>query len=536
MDTQTGTGLLRANVGVAAGTAVSRLTGLVRVVVFGVIIGQTALADAYDGANNSPNSLYELLIGGVFSATLVPLFTRLFRDDPSDGTNGDNREGIDAVFSVGLVLLAAFTVVAVLLAPQIFHLFAVNLSSVVDADQYRRVGTMLTRIFLVQIFFYGVIALMSAALNARRKFLAAAWAPVASNVVIIVLLLFVPLTVDGQPLLGSIETNGALRWLLGLGSTGGVAVTAAILWRAARSAGISFRFSPRFGHPAVKKLLRLSGWTFGYVAANQVALVVIRNLARPGSGDPDAYTKAYIFFQLPHALLAVSIATTFAPELASAVAGKRRDLFVDRMSLGVRMIALLTLPFSFLTLVAARPLIGTLLQHGNFSADAAHNTARALMGFSVGLVGFSVFLFVLRGFYAHEDTRTPFVLNLIENVLNIVLAVIFVRHFGVLGLGLAFAVAYLAGAVLALAVLEAKVREFRTMDMIRSLLPMLLAAVVAAQVAWFVGRAMGDTAGLGAFVRSAATYVVGIGTYVGLLTVLKVPETRQLAQRLSRAR
>lgn len=537
MDTPTSTGLLRANVGVAAGTAVSRLTGLVRVVIFGIVIGQTALADAYDGANNSPNSLYELLIGGVFSATLVPLFTRLFHDEASSESEKsakDNQSGIDAVFSVGIILLAAFTAVAVLLAPQIFHLFALNPSSAVDAEQYRQVGTLLTRVFLIQIFFYGVIALMSAALNARRKFLAAAWAPVASNVVIIVLLLFVPLTVDGEPLLGDIETDSALRWLLSLGSTGGVAVTAVILWRAARNSGISFRFSPQFGHPAVKKLMRLSGWTFGYVAANQVALVVIRNLARPGSGDPDAYTKAYIFFQLPHALLAVSIATTFGPELAKAVTTKRRDVFVERMSLGVRMIALLTLPFSFLTLVAARPVIGALLQHGNFSADAAFNTARALMGFSLGLVGFSVFLFTLRAFYAHEDTRTPFVLNLFENILNIVLAVIFVRHFGVLGLGLAFAVAYLVSAVLALAVLEMKVREFEMKAMLRSLLPMLLAAVVSAQIAWFVGRALGDTAGIGAFVRSVATYLVGIGGYVALLVVLKVPETRQLVQRLRR--
>ncbi|MFM7409626.1 MAG: lipid II flippase MurJ, partial [Actinomycetota bacterium] len=73
--------LLRTNVAVAAGTAVSRVTGLARIVVFGVVIGQTAVADAYDGANNSPNSIYELLIGGVFSAALVPVFTRVFHDN-----------------------------------------------------------------------------------------------------------------------------------------------------------------------------------------------------------------------------------------------------------------------------------------------------------------------------------------------------------------------------------------------------------------------------------------------------------------------
>jgi putative peptidoglycan lipid II flippase len=69
---------------VAIGTAMSRLTGLLRVVVFGIIIGQTALADAFDGANNSPNSIYELLVGGLLAASLVPLFTRFTEDDDDE--------------------------------------------------------------------------------------------------------------------------------------------------------------------------------------------------------------------------------------------------------------------------------------------------------------------------------------------------------------------------------------------------------------------------------------------------------------------
>lgn len=198
-------GLMRSNIAVASGTALSRLTGLIRIVVFGIVIGQTALADAYDGANNSPNSIYELFIGGVFSASLVPLFTRIFADQ----TDGDenSRTASDAVFSVGFVVLAAATAVAVALASPIFHLFALHTSSAVDADEYQRIGTLLTRIFLVQIFFYGVTALMTAALNARRKFFAAAWAPVASNVIIIVSLLFIPAVLDGKPTLSTVNDS-----------------------------------------------------------------------------------------------------------------------------------------------------------------------------------------------------------------------------------------------------------------------------------------------------------------------------------------
>ena len=220
-------------------------------------------------------------------------------------------------------------------------------------------------------------------------------------------------------------------------------------------AGVHLRFRPAWRHPAVRKLLTLSGWTLGYVAANQVALIVVKNLAKPGSGGQDAYAKAFTFFQLPHGLLAVSITTTFVPDLARFVARKDKASFIARSSLGVRLVAFFTFPASLGLLVLARPIIGTFLQHGQFTEQAADTTARALAGFSLGLVGFSVYLFVLRGFYAHQDTRTPFVINVVENALNIVFALLLVGRYGVLGLGLAFALAYLlergmgaAGAVL----------------------------------------------------------------------------------------
>ena len=160
--------LLRSNVAVATGTALSRVTGVLRVAVLGAVLGApSALADAYDLANGTPNMIYELLIGGVLSSSLVPLFTRLHEEKDTDGTN--------AVVSVAVVVMAAITAVAVLAAPLIFRLYSLMTSAAVDAGQYREVGTLLSRIFLVQIFFYGLNALASALLNARSRFFAAAW-------------------------------------------------------------------------------------------------------------------------------------------------------------------------------------------------------------------------------------------------------------------------------------------------------------------------------------------------------------------------
>ncbi|MCU1359473.1 MAG: hypothetical protein JWN99_762, partial [Ilumatobacteraceae bacterium] len=442
-------GLLKNNVVVAVGTALSRVTGLVRVAVFAIVVGQAALADAYNSANNSPNAIYELLLGGVLSASLVPMFTKQAEERDEEATS--------VVVSVAMVALTVLTLAAVVAAPLVFRLFSIDVAKGVNADEYRRVGTALTRIFLLQIFFYGISALASALLQARRRYFAAAWTPVLSNLVIIGTLLLVPRTVGGrEPQLIEVLTNDRLRWTLGLGATIGIGVMALTMVPALQRAGVSLQFRPDFRHPAIRRLLSLSTWTLGYVVANQVAIVVVQNLAHPGSGNVNAYSLAYIFFVLPHGLLAMSIATTFTPEMALAVARRDRTQFIDRTSLGIRMIALLTFPAAAGMFVLRRPLIGLGLQHGNFDAGDALVTSRALAGFALGLVGFSLYLFVLRAFYAHGDARTPFIINIFENLINIVLAIVLVGRFGVLGLGAAFAVAYVLSSIWAMFVLANK--------------------------------------------------------------------------------
>jgi putative peptidoglycan lipid II flippase len=107
--------LLRSNITVAAGTSLSRLTGLLRVIALGYVLGQTALADAYSLANETPNIVYELLLGGVLSATLVPLFSTFDEDGDDESTN--------VVLTVSVILMSALTVLAVVGAPLIFRIY-----------------------------------------------------------------------------------------------------------------------------------------------------------------------------------------------------------------------------------------------------------------------------------------------------------------------------------------------------------------------------------------------------------------------------
>lgn len=520
--------LLRSNAVVALGTGLSRLTGMLKVIVFGFVIGQTALADAYDGANNSPNAVYELLLGGVLSATLVPLFTRMLEDD--------DRDSAEAVVGVSVVVLTVITAIAVVGAPWIFRVFSLNPDSSVDANDFRTVGTALARIFLLQIFFYGIAALLGSLLNAQRRFFAAAWSPVLANVVVICSLLYVPTLLDDKnPVLRDVLDSPSFRWLLGLGATGGIALQALILLPAIHQAGLNFRFRFRPRHPAVKKLFALSGWTFGYVLANQATVVVVKNLASPGSGGQDAYAKASTFFYFPHGLLAMSIATTFIPEMARAVARRNREEFVERTSLGIRLVGLLTVPAAFGFLALARPIIGALLQHGQFDAAAADNTARALAGLSLGLAGYSVYLFTLRGFYAHQDTRTPFLINCVQCLINVVLAFALSGPFDVLGLGLAFAISYIVAAVIAILVLAIKVPDFPAIEVLTNLSRMVGAGAIMGAVVWLAIRAFGDNDGSGALLRLVIGAFIGFVVYLGALTLLRSPEVghvRALRDRL----
>ena len=518
-------GLGRSNLVVATGTALSRITGLARIIIFGVIIGQTALADAFDAANNAPNSMYELLIGGVLAASLVPLFTSLLNDDAK---TSESKHGTDAIISISLLILGAITLISIIAAPAIFHLFSIHPASGVDAQVFRQAGTALTRIFVVQIFFYGVSALCSALLNARRRFFAAAWSPVAANVIAIFFLLSIGF--NTQPAITDVLSESTLMWQLGLSTTVGIAVMALIQVVAVHRSGIAFRFSPQFSHPAVRKLIQLSLWTFGYVVANQIALVVIKNLASPGSGLVDAYSKAFILFQLPHGLLAVSIATTFLPDLARLAATNDHTAFANRISRGITLTALFTIPASFGLFVLSKPIIGLVLQHGNFSAQATVNTARALSGLALGLTGFSVYLFVLRGFYAQHNTRTPFFINLIENAINIVLAIVLVDRYDVLGLGIAFSIAYVISAVIATVVLASKNQSMRlgglAIDVLRIIVAGAVMAVAVKLGCNTISSAVKPVVGIEALTRVLVGITIGGVTYIAALALLGEPHLR----------
>jgi putative peptidoglycan lipid II flippase len=196
------------------------------------------------------------------------------------------------------------------------------------------------------------------------------------------------------------------------------------------------------------------------------------------------------------------------------------------MSRGITLTALFTIPASLGLFVLSKPIIGLVLQHGNFSSEATVNTARALSGLALGLTGFSIYLFVLRGFYAQHNTRTPFFINLIENAINIVLAIVLVDRFDVLGLGIAFSIAYVISAVIAVTTLSSTNQSLQLSKLAKDVLRIAAAGIIMAGAVKFGCDAVGSTAGVGALARVLVGVIIGGVTYIAALALLGEPNVR----------
>ncbi|CAB4322470.1 MAG: murein biosynthesis integral membrane protein MurJ [Actinobacteria bacterium] len=512
--------LLRSSSVVALGTGLSRITGFIRVAVIAYAIGATALAESYNLANNTPNLLYDLVLGGILSATLVPVIVEhIDRDD----------DAINAVATVIFVVLLAATVLAIACAPLIIAIFNLN-SSEAQADAQATVAVPLLILFLPQVLFYGLSSLGTALLNARRSFAVPAFAPVLNNLIVILVFLALPRVAGGSaPTFEQVAHDNLLLLYIGLGTTLGITAMTAVLWPAIRAAGISlrWRFQPR--HPAVREIGRLSGWTLGYVISNLIAYIVIQTLANGIEGVTE-YAYAYIFFQLPYGLWTVSVMTAYTPEMAAAWARGELDELRDRFAAGFRLLPVVIFPLTIGLVALAHPIVALVLEHGSFDLASGDLTARTLMAFAVGLPMFSVYLYAMRGFYALRDTRTPFIINLGENIANLVFALLLLDRFGVVGLAASFTIAYALFGVVALVVLQRRIGTILEARTLRALSRQILAAA-AMTVVMVIGNHL---LRVNALTQLLLVGGAGMASYVVCLIALRSEETQLVMARLRR--
>jgi putative peptidoglycan lipid II flippase len=286
----------------------------------------------------------------------------------------------------------------------------------------------------------------------------------------------------------------------------------------------------------VKKLARLSGWTVGYVAANQVAFFVVLVLAYRTKADVSIYLAAFTFFQLPHGLLAVSVMTALAPEFATRHQANDIDGLRANFTTGLRMLVLTMIPAGVGMALLSRPLIRALLDHGDFHASSVAPTADALRAFAVGLIVFSVYLYVVRTFSSMQDTRTPFLLNLVENGVNVATAFTLYAWLGVEGLAWSWTIAYGVGAIVSLLALRARLVRIDGRALLTTTTKVVAALVPSGVAVVVIARVVGDASFGAAVAVLVAAAIVGSALFAGALQVLGIPLIRMILDILRRDR
>jgi putative peptidoglycan lipid II flippase len=514
------TDLSRSTAVMAAGTALSRITGFGRVFALAYALGLTRVTDSYNLANTTPNIVYELVVGGVLSATLVPVFVRL-------NTTSDEDEawrGTSAVATVVGAAVVVLSLVLVLAAPLFIRLYTFS-NTGATADDQRAVATFLLRLFAPQVAFYGLVTVSTALLHAHRRFALPMFAPILNNLVVIGVLLALPHVATSLALADLARDRGALMWL-GLGTTAGVAAMALpqVVAAVRRGGGrLRVRWDP--GHEAVRTVMRLSAWTLGFTVANQIAYWVVIVLANRRGGDLSAYQAAYqYFFLLPHGIIAVSLMSALQPDLAQLWATQRVDAFRMRLGTGLRSLLAVLVPAAVGYVTLGRPIVRLLLEHGAMSATDAGVVSDVLALMALGLPGFSAYLMLMRAFQAMQDTRTVFYLYLVENGINVALALVLYPSLGVQGLALAFSIAYTAGTAVALLVMRRRTGGLEGAALVASSARVLGASAAMAAVTLLCARFVGASEGVGLVARVAVGVVAGVTVYGAAARLLGVSE------------
>ena len=499
----------------SVGTALSRITGFLRLTVQTAAVGVTvsALGNTYTTANTTPNIVYELILGGILTSVFVPVFVEWTQRHGRD----DAWLLADRVLTLTLVVLGAVAVLGAVFATQIIQLYLVA-SDAPDKAQQVELGTFFLRWFMPQIVFYGVGAVATGLLNAERRFAAPMFAPILNNLVVIAAFgAYAMLLGDGTPSVEHITI--AEKTVLAVGTTLGVFAMTVALWPSLRRLGFRWHLRFDWNHPAIRRLGRLAVWVVVYVVANQLAYIVIIVLTgRFPPGGYQIYSSAFILFLLPHSIFAVSIFTALLPAMSSRWTDDDPDGLRTLFSRGFRDTIVVVVPAALAYAVLASPIVRLLLQHGHANATDTELIARTLRAFALGLPFFSAFQLLTRTFYAMQDTRTPALVNVAAAVVNVGVDLLFVFGFGwgVPGLALGYATSYVFATAVCLVLLRKRLGTIDGRRVLGTVIRVIPASIVAVGAAILASEA---TARSFSAPNSLFALVVqvGVAVIVGLL-------------------
>ena len=529
----------RASAMLAAGTMVSRITGLLRTIVLVGVVGAIGEApDAFAIANQLPNDVFSLISVGVLTAVLVPQIVKAVA-----GEDGGSAF-ISKIFTAGTVVLIAATLVATLATP-----WLVSLIISPDVSEAQRALAIAFGYWCMpQILFYGLYALIGETLNARRIFGPFTWAPVVNNIISIAGFLAIG-AMFGSPLSKIADwTPERIAWLGGT-ATFGIILQAAVLLAFWPRTRLALRIDFRWRGVGLGNIVKLAGWTMLMALSSLAAGFYQHRIAIEASGHDPSITvmnNAWLIFMLPYSVIVLSIGTPYFTQLSEhAHAGRIIEVRAD-IARSIRTLGFFLVGALAAVLAAAVPASRIFTDN----RGEAQMAAPVLIGYLVALVPLAVLFIVQRTFYALGDTRTPFFFTIFQCVLIVGTAfgAQLLYQAGVVPISLLAATIALGQSlssilqtIVASVLLSRRLSGIGTREWSLALLRFFAAAVPAAAAGWGVflllGGAKGWTTGdripaaLGCVIVASVVLLV----YIGILALLRAPELdalKSLARRV----
>ncbi len=403
-------------------TMVSRITGLMREILFARAFGASAYTDAFNIAFRIPNLLRRLFAEGAFSQAFVPILAEYKSQKGEEAT----KTLVDHVATVLMWTMLLTCVIGIVASPFIVYLIATGLKSndtVFDASVW------MTRAMFPYIGFMSFVALSGGILNTWREFKIPAFTPVLLNLSFIVATLFLApyLETPVYAMAIAVVVGGILQ----------MAIQIPALLKIGMLPRISKNPFGSLGDAGVRKILSKMGPAVFAVSAAQISLMINTNIAsRLQSGSVSWLSYADRLMEFPTALLGVALGTILLPNLSKANFEGNKAEYSSLLDWGLRLTFLLALPCAVGLATLSEPLTATLFHYGKFDAQSVAMTSRALVAYGVGLIGLILVKILAPGFYAQQNIKTPVKIAIGVLIATQLMNLIFVPWFAHAGLAL----------------------------------------------------------------------------------------------------
>jgi putative peptidoglycan lipid II flippase len=387
---------------IAAWTLVSRLTGLLRIVAIGAVLGPTLLGNTFQFTNSLPNLVYYGFLGGsLFSSLLVPTLVPTM--DAGDRRGSERIAG--GFLGTALAALTVAGCATVLIGPLLLRVGALGTQDPDVAAAQANAARLLLVLLAPQVLLYALVGTSTAVMNARRRFALAAAAPALENLGILVVLGVTAYLYGTGGGLESVPTSELV--LLGAGATAAAGAHAAVQWWGARRVGVSLRPRAGWRDSEVRALVRRAMPALALAGVTALQPLVLLVLANRVAGGVVAVQMGLVFYTLVIALAVTPVALSLLPRLSRLHAQGNADGFREVLVRGLSLVLFVTVPAAVGYVLVARPLAEVVAVGRMSSHQSALLIAMTIAAIAPGLVGDGIFRVLTYTFYARHDTRAP---------------------------------------------------------------------------------------------------------------------------------